>query len=162
MKSYFVKSVFLVTTALLFIMLQACNQSDNKKNQEQTEQHDEVHSHDDHTDDRLALNNGEKWPDDEPTSKNAEIINSIGAQFLEHDNRTLEDYQTFGDDVSKAINTMIQECSMEGEADMALHYWFAPILQDANNLKKATDTKGLSDIALKMVDRMQMYHDYFE
>lgn len=168
MKSIFVKRVFLAATALLFIMTQACNQSEKKKNQVQTELHDEVHGHDEahdnenYTADRLALNNGAKWSADKPTNKNAKIIISIGDQFLENDNRTLEDYQAFGEDVTEAINIMIRECTMKGEADMALHFWFAPLVQNANTLKEATDTKELRDIALKMIDRMHMYHKYFE
>lgn len=185
MKNIFVKYGFLTAAAMLFTFTQACNQTEKKKNQVQTElnhevhnndeahnhdeahKHDEVHSHgeihgaENHTADRLTLNNGEKWLADEPTNKNAKIIISIGDQFLENDNRTLEDYQAFGDDISEAINTMIRECTMKGEADMALHFWFAPILQHANTLKNATDTMELSEITLDMVDRMRIYNDYF-
>src|SRR5690606_22698145 len=145
----------------------SCNQSEKNGNQIQTEQHDEIHDHEahdqeNHSVDRLTLNNGAKWPADAPTNKNAKIIISIGDQFLENDNKNLQDYQTFGSDVNEAINTMIQECTMKGEADMALHFWFAPIMQSAHILKEASDTNELRNIALKMNDRMHSYHEYFE
>lgn len=169
MKSISIKWISLAAMALVFVIMQACNQSEKKNDQVQTEPHDEAHHHDEaahddegHEADRLTLNNGAKWPADAPTNKNAKIIISIGDQFLEKDNKTLEDYKAFGNDVNEAINTMIRECTMKGDADMALHFWFAPLLQDVSTIKAATDTTELDETAHKMIDRMRMYPQYFE
>jgi len=158
--------ITVASMALLIIMAQACNRSG--KDHMQTEHHHEehaegeTHDHESPAEDMLTLNNGAKWQADEPTNRNAGVINSIGENFLKNNNRTLETYNALGTDISQAINTMIRECTMKGEADQALHYWFAPMLQRAGTLKNATDTTGLSDITSEMIERMRMYQDYFE
>ena len=171
MKNVLTKLAATAALALLFVVVQACNQTVKDKDQEQElmeHPHEESldkndsHDHGSHDEDRLTLNNGAKWQDDEPTNKNANIIISIGDQFEKDDTRTLEDYNAFGNEVIEAINIMIRECTMKGEADLALHFWFAPILHQAEALKEATDTTGLSEIASEMIDRMRVYHDYFE
>lgn len=120
------------------------------------------HGHDEMIDETLKLNNGEKWQADEPTNKNADRIISIGEQFLESGDKSLADYKRFGEDVNEAINIMIRECTMEGEADHALHIWFLPLIRQASTLREASDTTGLEEITMEMVDRMKMYHGYFE
>lgn len=112
--------------------------------------------------DSLTLNNGVKWESDEPTDRNAGVLVGIGDQFSKKSNRTLEDYHTFGNDINTALNTMIRECTMEGEADMALHYWFLPVLEQTGTLRDATDTTGLSSVTSEMTQRLRIYGDYFE
>lgn len=168
MKNILTKLVATAALSLFFIAIQACKQTGKEQDLTEHHHHEEAldkhdsHDHGSHEEDRLTLNNGAKWQDDEPTQKNANIIISIGDQFEKVDNRTLEDYNAFGEDVIEAINTMIRECTMEGEADLALHFWFAPILHQAEVLKDATDTTGLSEISSEMIDRMRVYHDFFE
>ncbi|SRR5690606_22823177 len=172
MKPGIVKFGLGIAIALIYILATSCNQSEKSNDHMHTESHEEIHDqsevHDDHADhgdhsvDQLTLHNGAKWPADAPTNKNADVIISIGDQFSKKDPKTVEDYQKFGNDVNEAINTMIRECTMKGEADMALHYWFAPILQNASDLKKTSDTNELKSIASEMNDRIHIYHQYFE
>lgn len=176
MKHYIIKPFLTVATLTCFILIQSCNNSseerhDQSQHHEQSQDHDNhnhesisvgSHGHDGMTGDDLSLNDGEKWEADEPTNRNAEIIRTIGTHFQEIGEKTLEDYQTFGHEVNEAINTMIRECTMEGEADQALHNWFLPLLQHAETLQDATDTDGLDEIADKMIDRINMYSGYFE
>lgn len=178
MKNTFFKFSISLVVLLSFIILQACNQPETNQEQTETgqeeptetEMHEHHHEHDDahahghegDTTDMLSLNNGSKWSADEPTNRNAAVLISIGEEFSGKSNITLEDYQTFGKDINAAINTMIKECTMKGEADQALHYWFMPILTHANTLQTATDTSGLSHTASEVNHRLHEYHDYFE
>lgn len=156
MKNVILKSVLPAAVALLFILPQACNQSGKDQGQNETHEHDSLVSY------KLTLNNGVKWKADGPTKKNAAILISIGEQFSKKSNRTLEDYHAFGQDINSGINTMIKECTMEGEEDKALHLWFLPLLNQVSSLKNATDTAGLSNITSEMIHRLGIYKDYFE
>lgn len=162
MKNSILKLVLPIVAVILFILPQACNQSEKNQDQTQTEQHDEDHSHDGAVSGQLTLNNGAKWQADDPTNKNAADLISIGEQFSKKSNITLEDYHAFGNDINSGINKMIRECTMEGEADQALHYWFLPLLEHSGTLQKATDTTGLSSITSEMNDRLGIYTNYFE
>lgn len=166
MKKAILKSVLPAVATLFFILPQACNQSGKNQNEThehaQTESHEESHDHKSLAAAGLTLNSGAKWEADEPTNKNAAILLSIGKQFSKESNRTLDDYHTFGQDINSGINTMIKECTMEGEADKALHLWFLPLLEQAGTLKDATDTTGLSSVTSKMIHRLNEYDDYFE
>lgn len=176
MKHHIIKLFLTVATLTCFILIQSCNNSseehhDQSQHHEQSEDHDNhdhesismgSHGHEGMSEERLSLNNGAKWEADEPTNRNAEKIRTIGTQFQEIEEKGLEEYQTFGQEVNESINTMIRECTMEGEADQALHIWFLPLLQHAETLQDATDTDGLDQIADKMIDRINMYSGYFE
>lgn len=168
MKSIYLKLVLPTIVVLSFITLQACNQSREKQepteqhNPAQMEQHEDEHVHDGNVPGMLTLNNGSKWLADDPTNKNAATLISIGEQFSKRSKKTLTDYQAFGNDIQSAINKMIKECTMKGEADQALHFWFLPILEQVNTLKEATDTTGLSSITSEMNHRLNEYHDYFQ
>lgn len=172
MRNAILKLVLPVATILLFIMASACNQSGNNQDQTQTERHDHVqteqheenhdHNHDGAVSGQLILNNGAKWQADDPTNKNAANLISIGEQFSKKSNRSLEDYHAFGNDIHSGINKMIRECTMEGAADQALHFWFLPLLEQTSTLKEATDTTGLSSTTSEMVNRLEIYNDFFE
>lgn len=170
MKKTAPKLFLLFAAAFLFILPQSCKQN-AKKQEHQHEQaeadaheheDDHAHSHEGVDSDMLTLNNGSKWMADEPTNKNASILISIGEMFSKDSDKTLEDYHTFGNDINAAINLMIKECSMKGEADQALHYWFLPLLEQVNTIKEATDTIGLGTITSEMIHRLKEYNDYFE
>ena len=164
MKKTTPKLLFLFVAAFFLILTQACNQNTKEQEHVSAEDHEHDYTHADEGDvtDMLTLNNGSKWVADEPTNKNASILISIGEEFSKKSDKTLEDYHAFGNDVTDAINVMIKECSMEGEADEALHYWFLPLIKQANTLKEATDTTGLSEVTSEMIDRLNAYNDFFE
>lgn len=171
MKTTFSKLFLLFVAAFLFAMNQSC-ENDHAEEHNHTEHtnhddhdaHDHDHDHDHVSDgvDKLTLNDGQKWEADEPTNKNVEMLVSIGKEFSNDADKSLEDYNKFGSDVIDAINVMIKECTMEGAADQALHYWFLPIMNNANSLKDATDIAGLDDVASETIGRMNVYQDYFE
>ena len=170
MKKNVFKFILPLATALFFIMPQACNQSGKEQDKVQTETHqhehpdsyEEHHEHESMSSDSLVLNNGAKWNADEPTNKNAGLLIATGDQFAKKSNRTLEDYHTFGKDITSGINKMINECTMEGAPDQALHLWFLPLLKQTGTLKEATDTTGLNNLSSQMIHRLHIYHDYFE
>ena len=168
MKKAVFQLVLSVAMVILFIVPQACNQSGKNQDQAQAEAHEHAETDDDHHDhesiagESLTLNNGAKWEADEPTNNNADLLISIGDRFADISNKTLEDYQTFGKDILAGINKMIQECSMEGAADHALHLWFLPLLEQSKTLQEATDTTGLDSLTSEMIHRLNEYYDYFE
>lgn len=170
MKKNLFKFVLPFATALLFIMPQACNQSGKNQDQTQSETHEhepsdsqaENHEHESMVSDSLVLNNGAKWKADVPTNKNAGLLIATGDQFGKKSNRTLEDYHAFGNDINSGINKMINECTMEGAPDQALHMWFLPVLKQTGTLKNATDTTGLGNLTSEMIHRLHIYPDYFE
>ena len=168
MKKAVSKLVLSVAMVMFFIVPQACNPSGKNQDQAQTEAHEHSETDEDHHDhesiaaESLTLDNGTKWEADEPTNNNANLLISIGDRFSDISNKTLEDYQIFGKDILGGINKMIQECSMEGAADHALHLWFLPLLEQSRTLQEATDTTGLASLTSEMIHRLNEYYDYFE
>lgn len=170
MKKVVHKSFLFFAAILFFIAPQSCNQSGKNQDQTQSEIHEhepsdsqaEHHEHESMASDSLVLNNGAKWKADAPTNKNAGLLIATGDQFAKKSNRTLEDYHAFGNDINAGINKMINECTMEGAPDQALHMWFLPVLKQTSTLKNATDTIGLNNLTSEMIHRLHIYSNYFE
>ncbi len=170
MKKNVLKFILPAALFFLFILVQGCNQGGNEQAKSttdtgehaQSEQLEGSHEHQNTSSDKLALNNGAKWKADESTNKNVALLVATGNKFSTSSKRTLEDYHGFGKDISAGINKMINECTMKGAADEALHHWFLPVLQQTKTLGDATDTTGLGSVASGMIDRLHIYPNYFE
>lgn len=147
------KSLF---TALCISFLLSCNQSANN-----SESHDsDMHSMD--TDANLALNNGAKWKADSITNHNVIRLKVTANMFKVDPFPPLNTYQILANDLSRDVDTLLQQCKMKGEDHEALHQWLTPIIHQLYRLKNITDTVEARKIFDSLDQRINIFHQYFE
>ena len=151
MKSNYFLTLLLVP-ALLFI-LPSC-QSSNTDKETVVEHH--------HGDTTLALNNGAKWKVDTITSHNVVDLKTMANMFAIDPFPPLATYQTFGNEMTSGVNTMLQQCKMTGDDHDALHRWLEPIMRQSNQLKSVSDTAQARSLFDSIKTRVDVFPEYFE
>ena len=115
-----------------------------------------------HENTELTLNNGAKWQADTSTNRHLVSIKTMANMFKVAPFPGVEKYQILGADIQAGFNSMIQDCTLKGAQDEALHKWMLPILHQAGELKNVTDTAIARPIFDSLDQRINIYYDYFE
>lgn len=110
----------------------------------------------------IPLNNGAKWKADKATSQNVAELKTIAETFKLKVTPDLKDYQELNGEFARALNKMIQQCTMSGPDHDALHVWLEPVLKDNAKLKESSDVTASHDIFLSIDKRINNYQNYFE
>ncbi len=110
----------------------------------------------------IPLNNGAKWTADNATNTNVTEMKTIADKFKSKNNPELKDYQELNGEFARALNKMIQQCTMKGPDHDALHVWLEPLLQDNAKLKESGDVAASQKIFLSIDNRINNYQNYFE
>ncbi len=139
------------------IILFSCNQGNNKSRTENNTSSIQAVA-----DTCLTLNNGDKWKADSSTYNNVMDLKNTSDMFKIQPFPSLNEYQSLGNDLTKEINKMIQECKMTGPDHEALHKWLEPILENTNKLKSVSDTAAAKPIFQSIDTRLNEYRNYFE
>lgn len=145
--------------AFLFLcatILFACNEHSGDKTSSGNNEHSEM------TDTVLTLNNGAKWKADSITAHNVVLLKNTADMFRVKPFPSLATYQLLGSDLTNDVNTMIQQCKMNGADHEALHVWLHPILSQTDQLKNVTDTASARKIFDAVDKRIDEYYQYFE
>lgn len=144
--------------SLLFIF--SCNQG----NDSSTHATNDSVSHAEHASDQasLTLNNGNKWKADTITNRNVLELKTMADNFRIKPIRTVQDYQLVGKDLKAGIDTMINQCKMQGDEHEALHHWLEPVLKNVNDLKNAPDTAVGRQLFSTIDGQLDNYKNYFE
>jgi hypothetical protein len=130
-----------------FIWLGCTNASQEHATKEDAHQHkDGVVS--------LQLNNGSKWKTDEATKKNVVSIK----QLVNDSNYYKKEAESFTLELQAGIDTLVQQCRMEGPDHEALHLWLGNVLRDLDALKKRE--KG--DAYTNLHRDVMLFDTYFE
>lgn len=146
-----IKGLFTVCFASILL---SCNPGAN---------HSEAENNDIHTADTvLTLNNGARWKADSITNHNVIQLKVTANMFKVDPFPPLNTYQILGNDLSKDVNTMLQQCKMTGEDHEALHKWLTPIIQQSNRLKNVTDTIEAKKIFDSLDRRINLFPQYFD
>lgn len=153
MKSNYLLTLLLVP-ALLFVLPSCQNSNSEKENVEEHQHHD--------ADTTLTLNNGNKWKLDTVTASNVVEMKTMTNMFAVDPFPPLNTYQIYGNDMISGINKMINECTMTGDEDAALHRWFIPILRQSNTLKNVSDTTQARNVFDSIKTRVDVFPQYFE
>lgn len=148
------KKIFFILCTTAFLL--ACNQSSNQKEPVEND------THDTHESTELTLNNGAKWQADSSTNRHLISIKNTANMFKVAPFPAVEKYQILGSDIQNGLNSMIQDCTLKGAPDEALHNWMLPILHQAGELKNVTDTATAKPIFDSLDQRINIYYDYFE
>lgn len=120
------------------------------------------HDHDAIHDTALELNDGNKWQTDAPTRKNADHLKSVTEQFRDSNPSSLTDFKQYGSDMQEGLNQMISECTMTGAEDQTLHQWFFPIMENTGAIAKTDDTEKAMHLSHEIIERVQVFDQYFE
>ena len=110
----------------------------------------------------IPMNNGAKWKADKATTKNVAELKTIAETFKLKVTPELKDYQELNGEFGRALNKMIQQCTMSGPDHDALHVWLEPVLKDNAKLKESSDVAASHDIFLSIDKRINNYPNYFE
>ena len=143
-------------TVLCVSILFSCNQATN--NSESQSNHNDSMA----TDTSLTLNNGAKWKADSVTNHNLVRLKVTANMFRVDPFPPLNTYQILGGDLANDVDTMLQQCKMQGADHEALHRWLAPISNQSTRLKNITDTAEGRKIFDSVDRRINLYSQYFE
>ena len=139
----------------VFFMISACNQGHHHDSESDTTSAS-------HGDTTLTLNNGERWVVDSLTKDNFDNLETSVDMFYVDPFPPIDSYQAFGNDVSQALNTMISQCKMKGEAHEVLHRWMNPLISQSNELKNIQDTLLARKLADSIHVRVGRFTNYFK
>ncbi len=140
--------------------LNACNDQQHIVNKNVTE--DSVHKHLESSEERLALNNGQKWKVDSITKINVNNLQNIVATINNQQNKSLLIYKNSAAHLQKGLDKMISECKMKGPDHEALHQWLKPLIEKVQELKNATAIEDAASVVKEIEEQTNLYPQYFE
>lgn len=147
------KILFVLFSAALLL---SCSQSSNQKGQ--GEDIDQVP----HETTGLTLNNGAKWKADTMTNRHLVRLKTIANMFKVDPRPSIEQYHILGSDLQKGLDSMVQDCTLKGAPDEALHEWMHPILRQIRELKNVQNSAIAQPVFDSLDQRLNLYYDYFE
>ena len=147
--------LFLAVT-LLFFAISCKNTTEKKPVQEQPQQTEEQHHN---RVEELKLNNGNLWEANAETTEGIHAMLQLMANFSEVEN--LEAYATLKQNLEAQFKTIIQKCTMTGEAHDQLHLFIVP-MKDLFNGLTASDIENNKEHFNKLNTHLKTYKNYFE
>lgn len=145
---------YFIAILLAVLWLNACNVK-----QENTHAHSEE-SHTENADGvyTLQLNNGEKWVADEATKRNVDAMAQIVSGDMPADADT---YIAKANELQTALQTMINECRMQGPDHDALHLWLEPLMAHVKQLGGQKDVQSAAMEYNKIKEQIKLFDTYF-
>lgn len=126
----------------------------------------DAHHHDDHAAHgaKLQLDNGRKWPSDEPLRKSMTGLRSAFAGKIHaiHTGKLpAEGYRELGGRVDSAVAGIVAECKLEPKADAMLHIVVADLIAGADIMQGRAAGKPMAG-AHKAVTALNAYGRHFD
>ena len=147
--------LILATTILIFTI--SCkNTTDKKSVQEQPQQTEEQHHNEV---EELKLNNGNLWEANTETTVGINAMLQLMDNFSEDENP--EAYATLKQNLETEFKTIVQKCTMTGEAHDQLHVFIVP-MKDLFNGLTASDIENSKTHFNKLNTHLKMYKNFFE
>ena len=142
-------SLLIIAAALIA----ACNSSTEKqKISESGETHEAITQH-------VSLNNGEKWKANPETDSGIATMKELVNRFTGNEN--INAYHDLRTGLEKEFNTIIEKCSMKGEAHEQLHNYLLPMRPVFDSL--SSDKIETCKTAFTQIkNHLAKYSDYFE
>lgn len=109
---------------------------------------------------KLTLNNGNKWKVDRPTAANVAALKTLIKQSIA--SPKLISYRQTGTELQKGINKMIRECRVKGADHQALHHWLEPLIEQVAALNKAKDVQNAAKNYEAVTNRLKLFDRYFQ
>ena len=148
------KSFPILFSLVLCIASISCNfnKSDNKNIN--VESHSENHEEDN----KIELNQGEKWKANEETTNG--ILNMQNILAISKP-ETIADFQDLSTLLNEEKNLIIKKCTMKGSAHDNLHIYLMPLLEQINSLGEIKSNSEGEKIIQEMAIHLNDYFNYF-
>lgn len=149
---------------LLFACQNKSNQTDNQNTgtaATATQQEPTAEGHEAHAEHSTAvkLNNGQKWPANSETTEGIKGMSSL-LETLPEEPKT-EDYHSLKTKLEKEFGTILQKCTMTGEAHDQLHNYLLPMKEMMEKLgSNSADEQREASNDLKT--HLKEYEKYFQ
>lgn len=160
MKTSF-KALLILLIAAYAISCGNTSENDQDHDDHDHEEHEAEPKDEEHVDSEntLDLNNGNLW------SANVETTEGIGKMVVLMDSfsdtESVEAYSKLSKDLNAALNTILKECTMEGEAHENLHTYLFPMFEMIAGIG-STDLNTCQANYGKLKEQLSDYPNYFE
>jgi len=147
------KKIILAFLAIGIIVIPSCKNAVEKKEEGMQETTEVVSTHGaSHQEEAIpvTLNNGQKWEANMETTREIAITQGLLGEFPS--SPTVEDYRTLHKKLITGFQSILQQCTMKGDAHTQLHNYLMPY-------KKMIDTYGTGTLeeCNKVFPEMQGY-----
>jgi hypothetical protein len=156
------KSLALLT--LIVSLLLACKNSSDipKGNLKIKEKQDSVvGNHAGHSEHfaQVTLNNGQKWLANAETTEGLKKM-SVLLQTLTNESK-VENYNSLKTQLEKEFNSILQKCTMTGEAHNQLHNYLLP-LKEMMEKFGSNSLEECKEASVDLKQHLQEYYNYFQ
>jgi hypothetical protein len=104
---------------------------------------------------KLVLNNGNKWKANAETTEGIKKMMSLVNEYLKKGDT---DSKKLGESLEKEFTTVLQKCTMTGEAHEQLHNFLLPLKAKIDKLKETNNVEFVNEIQTYLNN----YNNYFE
>jgi hypothetical protein len=146
----------ILAVTILFFAVSCKNTTEKKSTEVQPQQAEEQHYNEV---DELKLNNGNLWEANAETTVGINAMLQLMSDFPEVE--TAEAYATLKTNLESEFKTIIQECTMTGEAHDQLHLFIVP-MRDLFNGLTASDLENSKVHFNKLNTHLKTYKNYFK
>ena len=147
---------------VLSISLLGCKET-QKKETTITEQTPVEHKEDSHGDQnnwmsQIQLDNGSKW---KANTETTEGIQAMASRIAEDESNSIKHYKKLASDLNDLKNTIIKECTMEGESHDNLHVFLVPLADKIAALGEVNSVHEGAEITKEIREYLEGYYNYF-
>lgn len=103
----------------------------------------------------VTLNNGVKWAANPETTKGIQNMSELIDTYVSSNSG---DHAKLSDDLSKEFDSILQQCTMSGEAHDQLHNYLMPLKEKIDKLAEDGSNAKIKDIQSYLDD----YSTYFQ
>jgi hypothetical protein len=108
---------------------------------------------------KLQLNNGQKWKVDE---KMLVFIRNMESDILDFSNTDQKDFNILTEKLQSNIDLLTSNCTMKGDAHDALHKWLLPYIEIVNTLSETKNATEASTQFENIQTSFSTFNQYFQ
>ncbi len=108
---------------------------------------------------KLQLNNGQKWKVDE---KMLVFIRNMESDILDFSNTDQKDFNILTEKLQSNIDLLTSNCTMKGDAHDALHKWLLPYIEIVNTLSETKNSTEASTQFENIKTSFSTFNQYFQ
>lgn len=108
---------------------------------------------------KLQLNNGQKWKVDE---KMLVYIRNMESDILNFSNTDQKDFNILSEKLQSNIDLLTSNCTMKGDAHDALHKWLLPYIEIVNTLSETKNATEASTQFENIQTSFSTFNQYFQ
>lgn len=147
---------------VLSISLLGCKETQKEETtiteQTSVEQKEDAHGDQNNWMSEIQLDNGSKWSANIETT---EGILAMSSRIAEDESNSIKHYKKLASDLNVIKNTIIKECTMEGESHDNLHVFLVPLADKIAALGEVNSVHEGAEITREIREYLDLYYNYF-